>query len=197
MFRLLPQETLHTPRLTLRPFRMEDAEANFRNWDSNPKVAEFMLWDPSKTVSDSRERIEEFLRDYTPEKGFYVYAITQTGSDEPIGCVMLGWIDSDHHSGELVYMLSPAAQGKGYMTEAVSALLDFAFGKLELNRIQADCFLRNPASARVMQKCGLLYEGIMRGLYLGKEGYEDLFVYAILRSDWEFKKERESKHVRN
>ena len=130
MFRLLPQETLYTPRLTLRPFRMEDAEANFRNWDSNPKVAEFMLWDPSKTVADSRERIEEFLRDYTPEKGFFVYAITQTGSDEPIGCVMLGWIDSDHHSGELVYMLSPAAQGKGYMTEAVSALLDFAFGKL-------------------------------------------------------------------
>ncbi|MBR5868419.1 MAG: GNAT family N-acetyltransferase [Clostridia bacterium] len=195
MFALLPQETLQTPRLTLRPFRREDAAANFKNWDSLPKVAEFMLWDPSKTVDDSLARIEEFLRDYTPEKGFYVYAITETGLDEPIGAVMLGWIDTDHHSGELVYMLSPAAQGKGYMTEAVSALLDFAFGKLELNRVQADCFLRNPASARVMQKCGMLYEGLMRGLYLGKEGYEDLFVYAILRSDWEFMKERELHHV--
>ena len=195
MFALLPQEVITTSRLTLRPFRMADAEANFKNWDGDPHVAEFMLWDPSKTVEDSRNRISEFLRDNTPEKGFYVYAITESGTDEPIGCVMLGWIDTDHHSGELVYMLSPTAQGKGYMTEAVSALLDFAFGKLELNRVQADCFLRNPASARVMQKCGMLYEGLMRGLYLGKKGYEDLYVYAILRRDWQFMKERESRHV--
>lgn len=195
MFTLLPQEDLSSPRLTLRPFREHDAEAIFAGWDSDPEVARYMLWEPSKTLEDSRARISEWLRDNTPDQGFYVYAITEKEKDIPIGAVILGWIDSDHHSGELVYMLSRDSQGKGYMTEAVRCLLDFAFGKLGLNRVQADCYLRNPASAQVMKKCGMQYEGLMRGLYLGKEGYEDLFVYAILRRDWEFIKERESRHV--
>ena len=195
MFALLPQEILHSARLTLRPFRTEDAEAMFAGWDSDPDVAKYMLWEPSQTVAESRARIAQWHRDQTPEQGFYVYAITEKEKDIPIGAVILGWIDSDHHSGELVYMLSRDQQGRGIMTEAVRCLLDFAFGKLGLNRVQADCYLRNKASAHVMKKCGLRYEGLMRGLYLGKEGYEDLFVYAILRSDWEFMKERESRHV--
>ena len=73
----------------------------------------------------------------------------------------------------------------GYMTEAARCVVAFGFGQLGLVRIQATCYPRNPASAKVMQKIGMTYEGLLRG-YVYKDGIqEDIAMYAMLRSDWD------------
>lgn len=179
---------IETERLLLRRFREDDAGAVYRNWESIPEVAEFMLWDVSISEQETSERLGALISGYETDKLNYTWAIVPKDTDEPVGSVILGWIDEYHHSAELVYMLSPCVRRMGYMTEAVTAVLQYGFETIGLNRIQADCYLRNIASARVMEKCGMRYEGLMRDLYLGKKGFENLFVYAITYKDWKIMK---------
>jgi RimJ/RimL family protein N-acetyltransferase len=73
---------------------------------------------------------------------------------------------------------------RGYATEAAAALLAFGFNELSLNRIYASYLARNPSSGRVMEKVGMLREGIVRQGTKKWEKYEDLVCYAILRDDW-------------
>jgi [ribosomal protein S5]-alanine N-acetyltransferase len=68
----------------------------------------------------------------------------------------------EHARAELGYVLSREHWGKGLMPEAVRAVIRFGFGRMELNRIQARCVAENTASARVMEKAGMTYEGTLR-----------------------------------
>ena len=74
--------------------------------------------------------------------------------------------------------------GQGICTEAARALLGFGFGDLNLNKIHAHHFTRNPASGRVLQKLGMKYEGQLRQHVLKSDRFEDLFSYGILRSEF-------------
>lgn len=74
---------------------------------------------------------------------------------------------------------------EGYATEAASRLIEHVFEDLSLNRVAARHFARNPASGRVMQKAGMVHEGTIREGALKGERFEDLELYAILRSDWQ------------
>lgn len=74
--------------------------------------------------------------------------------------------------------------GQGIATEAVAALIAQGFDTLDLNRIYATHFARNPASGRVMQKAGMVFEGILRQHLRKADRFEDLVRYGILRSDY-------------
>ena len=74
---------------------------------------------------------------------------------------------------------------RGYATEAARAMLTFGFEVLELNRIFAEYYARNPASGRVMQKIGMTHEGMLRQHMFKDDRFEDSVVYGILRSEWE------------
>ena len=71
------------------------------------------------------------------------------------------------------------------MTEAATAVLDYGFEDLELHRIHARHFTRNPASGRVLDKLGMVYEGTQREHVKKGEGFEDVANYGILRREWE------------
>ena len=86
---------------------------------------------------------------------------------------------------EIGYWLGTEHWNHGYTTEAARRIVAFGFAQLGLVRIQATCYPRNPASAKVMQKIGMAYEGLLRG-YSYKDGIqEDIAMYAMLRSDWD------------
>ncbi len=91
----------------------------------------------------------------------------------------------DHRRAELGYWLGKPYWNKGYVTEAARRVIQFGFEDLKLNRIHANYFTHNPASARVMQKAGMTFEGILRGHYLKWGEFVDVGVYAILKSDYE------------
>ena len=75
--------------------------------------------------------------------------------------------------------------GKGYMSEAVAAMIEHLFGTVGLNRITACHDPDNIASGRVMQKCGMVFEGVQRqARYCVRRGFYDLVCYAILKTDY-------------
>ena len=70
------------------------------------------------------------------------------------------------------------------MTEAVRQVISFGFRTMQLNRVQATCEVEYIASARVMEKTGMTFEGILREYLFTKQHYRDLRMYAILRTEW-------------
>lgn len=84
---------------------------------------------------------------------------------------------------EVGYWIGRPFWNRGYATEALRALLPWAFENFPLNRLQACHFTRNPASGRVMEKCGMTREGVMRQRVKKWDRYEDIAIYAILRGE--------------
>jgi len=79
----------------------------------------------------------------------------------------------------------PANRNRGYATEAVTALIDYLFKSFPINRIECSTATQNLASIRLAEKCGLVREGVLRGLVFVGGVYLDDVVLSILRSDWE------------
>lgn len=94
----------------------------------------------------------------------------------------MSW-DAGNGSLEVGYSLSRSYWGKGLMTEALSAVLSFAFTDMKVHRVWAVHETSNPASGRVMQKCGMQFEGIERGAVWNKGRYTDVARYAVLVND--------------
>ena len=80
-------------------------------------------------------------------------------------------------------MLAPVCWGQGIMTEVLCAVLQYAFDEVGLNRVQAEVFDGNAASARVLEKCGMRCEGTLRQRVFNKGRFSDVRLYAILRGD--------------
>ena len=99
-----------------------------------------------------------------------------------IGGIGLKKIDVRHRSAELGYWVSKPYWSRGYGTDAARAVVSHGFEQLDLNRIDATCMTRNPASAHVLQKAGMKREGILRQHYERWGVFEDMETWAILRS---------------
>ena len=84
---------------------------------------------------------------------------------------------------EVAYSLGKAYWNKGYMTEALKAVLVFGLKTVGINRIEAYHAINNPGSGKVLQKSGMRYEGRLRQKYKSHMGFEDCDMYAVLKSD--------------
>jgi [ribosomal protein S5]-alanine N-acetyltransferase len=90
----------------------------------------------------------------------------------------------EHDRAEMGYWIGKEWWGHGYATEAARAVVGFAFERLRLNRVCAYHYARNPASGRVLEKVGMLPEGVQRGHIKKWGAYEDCVQYGVLKSDW-------------
>ena len=111
------------------------------------------------------------------------FAITERESGALVGTISLH-PEPPHNRAELGYWIAKPYWGRGYATEAAEAMIAFGFDGIGLNKIHAAYFLRNPASARVIEKIGMTYEGHLREHDLKWGVYEDIKVHAILARDW-------------
>lgn len=100
------------------------------------------------------------------------------------GLIGLKTIDNQNKRTEIGYWLSEEFQKQGIMTRAVSALCEFAFGQLGLNRIQIKCAVGNIPSKNIPQRLGFKFEGIERDGELLDDGYTDIEVYSKLKSEF-------------
>ncbi len=172
------QPILATRRLFLRPFRLSDAPAVQRVCGDYAVAAMTLLPYPYPDglaeiwIASFREGIER--------GDAAAFAVTLAGEGSLIGGVRLR-IEPDHARGELGFWISRDRWGRGYATEAVHAVIEYGFSVLGLHRVHAMHFSRNPASGRVMEKCGMVHEGRFRE-HVRKWGiYEDVDVWGILR----------------
>jgi ribosomal-protein-alanine N-acetyltransferase len=181
VFADLPE--LETGRLLLRRMRLDDAEAMFA-YASDPEVTRYVLFETHRTVEDSEAFLRLAVEGY--ERGdFGGWGVVLKDSGAFVGtCGMDVNYAPEHARAELGYVLSRDHWGRGLMTEAVRAVIRFGFGRMELNRIQARCIAENTASARVMEKAGMTYEGTLRESEFIKGAYRDMKLYSILRREF-------------
>jgi len=179
----LPTPTLPTHRLRLRPFADTDLEAIYA-LQSNARVLRY--WDSAPWTD--RARAQAFLsacRQMEEEGHGARFAIETLHTHTFLGwCAMFRW-NPVHRSLGIGYCLDEPAWGKGYATEAVGAMLHWAHGALDVNRVEAELDTRNAASARVLEKLGFVREGTKREDCIVEGEVSDSWIYGLLRRDWE------------
>jgi RimJ/RimL family protein N-acetyltransferase len=102
-----------------------------------------------------------------------------------IGDISLNLVSRVHRQGEIGFVIHPDHQGRGYATEACSALMRLGFAELGLHRIIGRADARNIGSARVMEHLGMRKEAYLRENEFIKDEWTDEVMYAILAAEWQ------------
>ncbi len=178
-----PYQELDTARLTLRKFRMADAPAFFRQLSGSEDVTKTMLWVTHREEAQAEESIRKVLHRYEAG-GCYCWAITRKETQALIGRIDLLHFDEACGTCQFAYMLGADFWGKGYGTEALKAVLAFAFRELEVDAVQAEHFANNPASGAVMVKAGMTKIGYTPEKYEKDGSFHDAVHYQIKKEDW-------------
>jgi len=171
---------LETPRLRLRPFRGSDVPEIVR-LAGHPRIAATTLYVPHPYAPSDAET---WLGAHGPAAAAgtgFTFAIT-TCEGRLVGAMGLDLVPR-HRRAELGYWIGVEHWGRGFATEAGRAVLDFGFGTLGLNRVEAHCFAGNAASVRVLEKLGMRFEGILRHHVVKDASPRDGLFYAVLASD--------------
>ena len=172
--------------VTLKPLSLSDAADIFRVIDS--ERAYLGKWLPfvpyTKTVDDSVKFIESVFNtpDDTRE---IIFCIHHQNAFAGLIALKFGPSDKANKRAEIGYWLSEKQQKKGIVTQSVSALLDYAFSELGLNRVQIRCAVGNIPSKNIPRRLGFLFEGIERdGELLSDNQFTDIEVYSTLKREW-------------
>jgi len=173
---------LHTERLHIREFELSD-EADIHAYAADPEVCRFMEWGPN-TPQQTREflaRKVERVKD-NPRAEFEL-AIVLQAERKVVGGMGIRIKSEKHREGDIGYVLNHRYWNRGIVTEASRAILEYGFSQLKLHRIYATCDAENAASARVMDKLGMTYEGRKRQNAFEKGRWRDTVMYAMLEDD--------------
>ncbi|WP_292522199.1 GNAT family N-acetyltransferase [Methanoculleus sp.] len=177
------QPILVTDRLVLRPFTPKDAPV-VQRLAGDYAVASRTLEIPYPYPDGAAEAwIATHAAGF--RKGLHaVYAVTRAGKGDLVGAAGLVEINRRHGRGELGYWVGRPYWGRGYATEAARAVIECGFSVLGLHRVYAMHFSRNPASGRVMAKCGMRHEAHLREHGRKWGVFEDIDVWGVLRDEW-------------
>lgn len=174
---------IETRRLILRRFTLDDAEAAFHNWESDPRVTEFLRWQAYTDPEAARQTMQGWIDRYA-DPTFYQWAIVPRTLGEPIGTISVVGMNERTHTVHIGYCIGFSWWGQGYTTEAFSAIIPFLFNEVKAQRIESQHDPHNPASGAVMRKCGLTYEGTLRRADWSNRGIVDACIYALLVEDY-------------
>ena len=158
--------SLETVRLLIRPFQEEDADAFFACCQ-NPNLGNNAGWAPHKTIEESREILQNV---FIGQEN--IWAMILKDAQQLIGSI--GIVPDPKRENPQVrmlgYWLDEAHWGKGYMTEAVQAILNYGFNELQLSLITANCYPHNKRSQQVLERNGFIYEGVLHQAELTYNG---------------------------
>ena len=173
-------ELIKTGRLKLRRFSIEDVEDVF-SYASDPEWARFLPVPQPYTRADAEKFVTgQVSRDRKTDAS---WAVEHAGS--VIGGIDMRF-DFDNRVGEMGYSIARRLWGKGLVTEAAGAVIDAAFSAYpDLNRIQASGDQRNVGSLRVMEKLGMVREGVLRQDKFLRGEFSNTVWCGLLRSEWE------------
>lgn len=179
-------QTIYTQRLILRKFTADDVQAMFENWASDARVTRYLTWRPHESPEATKQLLELWCAAYE-NQNTYNWVMEYEGT--PIGNISVVRLSEKSEHAELGYCMGYAYWNKGFMPEAAKAVIDYLFAEIGVNRVGISHAVKNPASGRVAQKCGLTFEGTKREYFKTFEGeFLDISDYGILRSEWEKEK---------
>ncbi len=186
---LLNSIPIETERLILRYIRPEDAHDMYE-YASLPEVSEFLLWSPHINVSATLGYIESLQKRY--HRGLYGdWAVVLKENDKMIGTCGYANINTAAMTCEIGYVLSPEYWGKGYMTEAVNAVLDLSFEKLGFKEAVLRIIAQNSASIRLAKRCGFRHVETNAAEMEIKGAKRDIAHFSMTNNEYSRKKEAE------
>jgi len=170
------------PRLSLREFRPDDLLA-WQRIAGDPRVAAHTPWPALATPDTTGAWLSETARmaQLQPRRSFYL-AVEQYG--DLIGSATLDILSFPHRQGEIGVYLRPDRWAEGLGTEASRLLLELAFSRLELHRVQTTVDPRNTAGMRVAEHVKMRPEGVLLDRFLVGGHWQDRAMYAITMPEW-------------
>jgi [ribosomal protein S5]-alanine N-acetyltransferase len=173
---------LQTDRLNLRPLQLADADDLF-HMHSDPEFMRYWAWAPWTSQAQAVQLIESDIQQIADGQHVRL-GLLRREDGRFVGTCSLFNLVRGCRRAEIGYGIVPAHWRQGYMAEAVGALIDWAFGPLGLNRLEADIDPRNTASARSLEKLGFLREGLLRERWIVNGEVSDSAIYGLLARQW-------------
>ena len=170
-------------RILLRWLTERDLDALFAIF-SHDEVMRFWS-EPAFADRTRARRLLDRIHDGFRRKTLFQWGVVlKDGEDVPIGTCTLSRLDAANRRAEIGFVLNRPFWGEGYMSEALRVLLDFAFGPLNLHRIEADVDPRNGPSLRLLRRLGFRSEGHLRERWLVNGEAQDSLFLGLLRREW-------------
>ena len=176
----LGTKQINTPRLLLRRFTIEDAPKMYGDWASDEEVTRYLLWAAHKSQEETESLLKSWAEDYK-NAAAYLWCIEWKETAEPIGSIGVTKMIEQAQLVELGYFISRRYWHQGIATEALQAVMDFFFDEVGVNRVESRHDPRNPYSGKVMEACGMRYEGTRIEADFNNSGICDEVLYGLTR----------------
>lgn len=171
---------LSSQQLLLRPYVMEDAPALFQNVTSDPEVCRYLTWTPHESLEVTQNLLKEWIADYENPICY------QWGIEYHAQLIGLIGVSQSQLSWEMGFCLGKAWWGQGLITQSIVTMFNYLFLDQNFRRLFSMYAAPNEASGRVMEKCGMTKEGVLRQQFGLLDGsFTDFIIYGILQSEWE------------
>lgn len=173
---------LETERCLLRPVTSADTADMFRLM-SNPEVTRYLGRLPMVTMDDSMQRVNMMLKRVEEQTGI-TWMIVDRATGDIIGNCMIFNLVKAHFRAEVGYALFPAWWGKGLISEAISAMVHFAFTGMDLHSLEAKIDPHNTGSRRALEKQGFVQEGYFRECFFDpvSRQFVDTAIFSLVKS---------------
>lgn len=176
---------LKTNRLNIRELTFADID-NVHELHSLPETDKFNTLGIPETIQTTEKILDEWLTVQKQEpRNSYVFSIDKIEDNCFIGLIALNLGKVNYRTAEVWFKIHKNFWRKGYTTEALTKILDFAFNDLKLHRIEAGCAVENIASSKVLEKVGMKQEGMKRKKLPIRGEWKDNYFYGILEEDFD------------
>lgn len=172
-----------TERLNIVELGWKDIQ-DIHKMHSYAEVMEHNTIGTPTELTDTEKILNAVLEDKdSRDKSHFSWTIRLKSNDEFIGEIGLNLAPARYQKGEVHYSIMPDHWSHGYATEALKGLIDYAFDKMNLHRIEAGVSVENLSSIKVLEKVGMTREGRKRQILPIRGEWKDNFFYAILYAD--------------
>jgi ribosomal-protein-alanine N-acetyltransferase len=185
---------LVTARLVLRAITVEDAPWYFEHFNTR-EIVEGQDHPGPRDLNEARAELKLYFMDNFRRRTGIRWGITLRGADKLIGSAgFYKWIQPEGFQAEMGYDLNPAFWGKGIMTEALSAIIEYGFDQMGLHRIEVLISHHNKRSQKLMRRLGFKREGVLRDHYFVEGRFSDDVIFSLLKKEWEAARQRSPRH---
>ena len=158
---------------------------NVHELHSLPETDEFNTLGIPENIQTTKNLLEEWIALQKQEpRSCYIFCIDKNDDNSFIGLIALNLGKANYQSAEVWFKINKNFWRKGYTTEALTILLDLGFNNLKLHRIEAGCAVENIASSKVLEKVGMIREGIKRKKLPIRGQWKDNYFYGILEEEF-------------
>ena len=174
---------LETKRLNLRKMKDSDADTMFKMWASDNEVTKYMTWHTHQDKSETEEILKRWVSFYSDIK-FYHWGIELKEEKLLIGSISSVIFEENTKTVEVGYCISRKYWNQGLTSEALRRIIEYFFDSVGVNVVRATFDTRNIASRKVMEKCGMTFEGVKRLAAATSSGIGDLGMCSITRLEY-------------